>query len=444
MLNCVIIILMFLGIVLFQLKVGREDIINPSIVFLTYWVILIVLGIIMYSSTYQFNYLGLYWILLMSFLFYFFYFFISKYLKNNSKSYIKTSEDIIYYSTNFLKFVPILIVIFLSLRSLGMIYYLFINNISLKQLFNPNTFMQTIETFTLMKYKVIDSNYSSIISITNTLSLVGVELLGFYFIKLDKTRKKQLLIYAFITFLFSSIITASKSDIIFTILLFCSTFLTSIYVLKFDVYNFFMKNKRKLFAIFFIFIFFIILLMIAFIGIRSGFEKSVIDGIKQYALGMVPAFDYYFSFMRPSELSWGVFSILGILTFFGYNNLNLPMGIYDEINIGFGNYSTNIFTAFRSIIDDFGLIGCIVFFVLFGIICALIYNNLQKHKYLNFSIACMSFMLGFILFSFIISIGNYFSICLSYVILYFILLSISSSKKYNLQKVKYLFQKMKG
>ncbi len=65
-------------------------------------------------------------------------------------------------------------------------------------------------------------------------------------------------------------------------------------------------------------------------------------------------------------------------------------------------WNTNVYTAFRGIIMDYGLFGSIIFMLFFGIFSGCSYNVYRKNKtYGSLSILAMSYL--FILYSFIIS-----------------------------------------
>lgn len=420
MFNVIGISVVFLLLIYIEYKLSNNKCLTLPSLLTYYWNLLIILGVIVYYKTYDFNYKGFFCIILMCYIYFLSYYCMNNYLikinyKTKKNQYVvdnKSINMIIYYS--------ILCLVFL--RMIGLVYFLMINDIGISNFLGFDNFMDTLNTLTLIKYHAIPSNYSPLISITNTVSFVGLLIFGFFYSKLKKNQRRILTIECCAVFAVSMIITASKSDIIFAVLIFLSSFI--IEYLHADVIKILKKQYKRFMIIVFLGI--IVLLGLGlFISVRSGFTKNPIDGLKQYAFGMIPAFDFYFENMLPQKLSYGKYTFLGILEFIGYQDSSLPMGVYHEIDLGVGNYSTNIFTAFRSLIDDFGIGGTALFFILLGIITSLMCYKYSTDKTNATSISVLSFVTFFILNSFLISAGNYFSICLSYIIFWMYLLALS-------------------
>jgi len=84
-------------------------------------------------------------------------------------------------------------------------------------------------------------------------------------------------------------------------------------------------------------------------------------------------------------LSNGAYTFNGVFNQFGYGK-ELPLGLYVESYNYNDRLSTNIFTGFRGIIEDFGVIGSVIFMFLFGFMSNINFYFLLKNK----SIPCIS------------------------------------------------------
>lgn len=176
-----------------------------------------------------------------------------------------------------------------------------------------------------------------------------------------------------------------------------------------------------------ILIFSLFTLYIFFQWIRGGPESDfIINELLQNAkagiLGSFPAFTIWFSnydFSHNYDLGLNTFAapmeILGLTA--------RASGYYTDF-ITIGPSVTNIYSAFRGVISDFGLIGSFVFFLFFGFIGAKSFYATQNGNI--FSIIPLSIFYSFTLFSPLISIFTFNSIIVAFVIFFGILILSNS------------------
>ena len=91
-------------------------------------------------------------------------------------------------------------------------------------------------------------------------------------------------------------------------------------------------------------------------------RKRIADKLWIYALAQVVNFDYWFSNMNVESLQFGLNNFMFI-----FKDLGLTVrvqGVYTDLISGYGN----IFTAFRGIICDFGVIGGLIYCFCRGIV----------------------------------------------------------------------------
>ena len=80
--------------------------------------------------------------------------------------------------------------------------------------------------------------------------------------------------------------------------------------------------------------------------------------------------------------SYGAYTFYSILNIFGFTKEFQP-GLYAETGYLQGVFETNVFTIFRGVLNDFGLIGS---FVLFGLLGFLVNYSFYKMLYRSDSI----------------------------------------------------------
>tara|TARA_Y100000590_G_scaffold470547_1_gene666216 strand:- start:1760 stop:3019 length:1260 start_codon:yes stop_codon:yes gene_type:complete len=215
------------------------------------------------------------------------------------------------------------------------------------------------------------------------------------------------------------IIEGARTSIILGLILFFSSWLSSLIFQSNQTIN--KKNYYLRFAFGFgslmiLFIIFFILIQ----WLREGMDTLIVDlmieRIRAYFFGYLSAFSIWLSGNFESNYNYGLITFAGIFNLIGL--MERPLGFYDSISIA-GGTSTNIFTAFRGIITDFTIPGAIFLAFTFGYIFQKIFQN--KNKITLLSVLPISMFYAFTLYSPLISIFHYNSILFSWLIVLIIL-----------------------
>ena len=176
-------------------------------------------------------------------------------------------------------------------------------------------------------------------------------------------------------------------------------------------------NIKKSFGLFIIFLF-VIFFSINSRTYQAGEAGSLLQNADyiyntfiNYTMGQIYAFSDFLSVYLEIKdgnsydedfVSNGHYTFNGILTQIGYGQ-ELPIGMYQESYNYNNRLSTNIFTAFRGIIEDFGMITGIFIMSLFGLISNVNHYFLLKNSapYLSSAVYCI--IVAYIFSSFLIS-----------------------------------------
>ena len=151
------------------------------------------------------------------------------------------------------------------------------------------------------------------------------------------------------------------------------------------------------------------LIIIAFTS-REGYNNFDTSGealdillpaINSYLFGSLYAFSDFFSFYfgMPSSsrynieyYNWGYYTFKSVFDSFGGTKV-FPAGFYSD-NYDFNSVlSTNIFTFFRGLIQDFGCVGSLLFMYFFGFIFHFSFYRLLINK--NLWLGCSLFIMFF-------------------------------------------------
>lgn len=146
----------------------------------------------------------------------------------------------------------------------------------------------------------------------------------------------------------------------------------------------------------------------------STMIETITSYFYSYAFGHLYAFSDWFTdfyalglslsaYSHPNDLSYGFYTFMSIFKALG-SDIVVVDGVFDEY-YNFNNFiKSNIYTMFRGLIMDFGLLGSFLFMTILGGLCNISYYFMLVSKNPTFSIAMFVVMVGAFYTSYIISI----------------------------------------
>ena len=368
------------------------DIRRPSSLFVLFWIANIAISFILLSSQNNNSHLGLSYLLLAVDVFVLSFNSVSK---NHLKQY-NIFVDVL--STKIFTFTLIL-----SLLA-GFAYVLMElsnNGFRISEIRNGDDIKEIGEYFTKGRYGTsIDINISLFEQICLTINYAGFVIFGYGWNL--KIINKYCWFVLFAPMIFTAVATTAKTTFVCSIFLWICGYLVGANV---------NKNRKKiinLLNLFFLAIVFIVVFYLSFV-VRYGDDSSfILDRILIYAIGHTACFDYWFDNFDANLFGYSY----GQQVFMALWGIQKPEALAEvyispifESEYGW----TNVITLFAYVIMDYGLIGGIVFFVLFGIISGLSYNSLMKSGS-SVGHACTGLTFFIILYSFLVSPFRYMSI----------------------------------
>lgn len=145
----------------------------------------------------------------------------------------------------------------------------------------------------------------------------------------------------------------------------------------------------------------------------TEYADKVAYYLRSYAFSHLYAFSDWFNhflfdssvmkYTDPDQMTWGFWTFMAIGEHIrpGYV---VPEGYFDEYFILDGIMQSNIYTMFRGLIYDFGILGGLVFFSIFGLISALLYKRLLLERASPVAEAYYIFLAGYLFSSYFISL----------------------------------------
>jgi oligosaccharide repeat unit polymerase len=148
-------------------------------------------------------------------------------------------------------------------------------------------------------------------------------------------------------------------------------------------------------------------------GWGDGENSLLMFTIVSYLFGQLYAFSDFFSFAvgMPSVstyvsnfYSYGAYTFASVFEVLGLPNMSRE-GVYIETVHFLNVFETNIFTAFRGLIYDYGVAGSVVFFLYFGVVAHLVFYHLIRNPN---SRAAVIFYISIVVFIFTTYLSSVF------------------------------------
>ena len=229
-------------------------------------------------------------------------------------------------------------------------------------------------------------------------------------------RQKLIIVLLVVPILFFTIIYTARSVLVFMLIIITGSY--------FAHKPLFAGNKPLLLSrrnILIGLLMFVSLLVVFVVSQASRMDVSLDRGnqlsflakhLRVWFSGNISGFCAWLNMSYDNAYNSGFISLAGLSEWFG--TLQRKLGIYDiAIDVDKKMEFSNIYTFFRYIIDDFGITGSLLFFLLLGFVSQRFFNQSIKRNYS--SAALLSGVFSMLLFSFITSIFAYNSILFAWI-----------------------------
>jgi oligosaccharide repeat unit polymerase len=403
------ILLILLIVINVYFLIGEKTFLEPGPLMNWYWIINIIVGLLVYSSSYRWNWWPLFYLLGASIIFHVSYLFGKHIVVGsadiNCRRTTPTVNENYYRAILIIGIISGFLYVILQLRNNGFSLSFALNN------------MRTTGTyFNKGRYENGGIHVSAIQQIFLMIMYATCIYSG-YIYHLQK-RSKLLIIINFIPAILSMLVTTAKATFVCAVLLWITG------LLVFRSCKFQMHDERKTHSINNIgkIIGIAILAVIAFFAIFQSFVvryggttyTNIYERILVYATGQIPSFD---NLMNVNH-----FSLFGET--YGYYSFTWICDLLDIEPIKQWSYNFNLYTAlgftnvptiFVDFIIDFGKIGALIEVALWGVFTGLIYNMISRS-----SNALYYSFLGFsyygILYSFLVNPMRYVTIAVGIIL----------------------------
>lgn len=202
-------------------------------------------------------------------------------------------------------------------------------------------------------------------------------------------RKKFLSVLPLLIMSFYSIIFAARAGLYISIFMWISGVLVSNLLKHGEKYKvFYFKKLFLLIVVFFVLIFSYCFIQVLRIGkFSQEIFTSIIQNAKVAIWGYLPAFSVWLDTANLLGFSGGNYTFAGLFDLLGLGMKQ--QGLYSPVYFPTGE-STNIYTMFRALIEDYSIVGMFIFWFVVGILSTLAYVKTCNGK-LTWSIILSAF-----------------------------------------------------
>lgn len=263
------------------------------------------------------------------------------------------------------------------LGMIGWLYQVVYNGFSLSNFTSIDSLAQMNNSIAVDRYSG-QGKTNAIIKILNIFLYVGPACGGFLFPLSETKKQKRTAVISMLPIILVMLFCNGKAGFLASMILWVSSFLTAYFYIHKQAP---VVNIRKL-AFYAIMIVLIVGLLLFTMMLRIGRVDAatfeiVRDKFMVYAFGEIQAFDCWFSTRRTNlEYSAGIQTFMAVFNTLGI--VKREQGVYGLLPNALGN----VFTLFRGIIEDFGIVGGLVFVAVCGCFAGYCFERIRHSAFL--------------------------------------------------------------
>ena len=382
---------------------------NPAAFFTFFWALQICIILLGWSNYLYFRYTGIIYILTAITCFD-----VGYLITQQNKIANRESEITIAYNLKYCKKVYVAILI---IAIIGIFYNMIRNGFSISSLFSLESFLEMSNENSVNRYNG-EAATRTILNNVFDINGYACPLIGGLSYHLFTGKEKIYSFFSFFPSILDGFVQGAKMGIITGIIMWIIG-----YIIVSQLFGVQIKLRFRHIVWIIIGVFSFFLLLFATMMFRYGELSTdtfnIITGkIISYSLGHLPAFDIWYDGITDDMSNY----TFGGRTFNGITNplgiLKREGGIFEEpVDID----GTNVFTVFRFFIEDFGVIGSLLYLFIMGCVCGSIYIHYQMKRNVVLNVTLLSMIYFFIAWSFVASIFAYTTYLALIVYIYIIL-----------------------
>lgn len=409
-----ILIVFFISIIINR-KILHNSFMEPTFLFSNIWLFFLFSSLMFIE--FEYNYQGVMYILLLCLIGFILNLYIGKIVIENTKrkNYVEFNK----HKSGF---------ILLGVISLGMLVPILnirLNGFSISNFLNFDAFLEMNNQMAVNRYSGVHRT-STMMQILMVFEYLSPIIGGYHFASVNDKKNKFLGLLGFLPALSNILVQNTKSELLGSMFFFIASMMIANVYLGKDIRVKFSSLIKWILTLFGALSGLILTMLFRIGEITSQNIQTVLNKFLIYAFGQVPTFDYWLGNYQGTLVhGLGVNTFIGIFNFLGISTR--IRGIYSEYVVVEG-FPANIYTVFRGLIEDFGVLGSIMFFsLIMGIVIFSYYSLIRRNNiYLSSFILLNGYF--FVFYGFIISPWSYMSYILAMFLFLPYLVIVRSSK----------------
>ena len=396
-----IIVILIAGL-LFMIKFFKIKIMEPAGLYSIMWIVFIVGSILFLREEYDFKYSGISWILVSCYIF----IIVSRVVWSKKKNAIHTlsKEPVIPWKI-------LVVIVILAMCSVG--YTMAMQGVSFNVFSDFVSLQNTAHMAAVDRYASNGEGGSLVSQILGSFIYIAPICCGYSYIFAKEKKEKLICFSSILPSIFSMLLTSAKLSVIAFVMLFFIGFYVAYifnkrYVprVKTKTLVFVFSSALTLYALFF-------LSFVLRIGSgEQNISKVISTKLMIYAFGHIQGFDIWFAEYAFELEDYGILkhTFLAISSKLGLSIKN--QGVYGLIS----GSCTNVYTQFRSLIEDLGPVFAMIMLVIIFLIVYLLFYKLIYGKHTCVIEQTMFAANFFWLIYFIVSAWTYTTYLLTFVV----------------------------
>lgn len=359
-----------------------------------FWSLQIILSYAGTLGAYEWGYKGVLWLYIMMF------FLVASWYIGKKTTENKNDVNYEDYDNNYTisNIAWMLLDVLIILGIIKWIYEISLNGFHLRDFFSLNSLATMNNSFAVARYSG-GANQNQVTQILN-IAVYAAPLIGGFALNFSQEMKQKWnCICSVFPALLVTLTVNTKATLIGAIILYISGYMTSYHLKNKEGIRLKPKIVLTVIVVIIGFALLMVFSMMLRIGEISGRTFAIVmRKLVIYIFGNVQTFDVWLSdYWKDSTFTNGGMTFLGVSSSLGL--MTRVQGVYTSLQ----GTSSNVFTAFRGIIEDYGSVGGIIFTSLIGFITGLsegiIYraNKIKELACFIMSATCFFFVYGFII-----------------------------------------------
>lgn len=315
------------------------------------------------------------------------------------------------------------IIVFSLLSIIGNFAEIYAYGFNLKDLTSFSRILNMSNKIAIMRYSGL-GGISAVITLLQTQKYIACLASGYYFLLCKKKSRRLIAGLPFIPVILNVLIENTKAGVIACFVLFLIGLIIGYASIKRRYLKFTIKSSLKYIILFCAIIVLLVFAMMIRLGeISSKTFDIVSKKFVVYAFGNIQAFDVWLSKLYCFDgLEFGINTFMAPFKLMGI--VSREQGVYGFID----GVASNVFSGYRGVIEDFGVIGGLVFVMLLGYVGGRSTKRIIKYPTKIMPKIVYLFVSFFVIYSYIISPYVYSSFCI--MIMEFAFLLYMEKQKY--------------